>query len=93
MEAAILYWPKQRSENARYTACALELFSAEDFSTGEHEYEGMCKLMVADARAVLCYDCSLEENLQDREALLCNMRKFDLRQGRNASTDQEISEA
>ena len=53
----------------------------------------MYESMLAHAQAVLCYDCTSEDDKRHRTALLYNIGWVNWRQGRHAPAYREVSEA
>jgi len=92
VRASVHYWLEQRNEKADYTGQALQLL-AEEFPDGVYKHKETCELMLAHAKAVLCYDCVSEENWQHRAILLYKVAWFDWQQGRCVSANREVSEA
>ena len=92
VQASIHFWLEQRSGKADYAGQVLQLL-AEEFPNGEHEHKEMCESMLAHAQAVLYYNCTPEDDIRYRTALLYNVGWFHWRQGRYASAYREVSEA
>ena len=92
VQASVHYWLEQKGQKAEYAGQALQLL-AEEFPNGDHEHRETCESMLAHAQAVLCYQCTLEDDIKHRAALLYNVGWFDWRQGRYESAIQEVSEA
>ena len=92
VQASVHYWLEQRSEKGDYAGQALQLL-AEEFPDGEYEHKETCESMLAHAQAVLCHKCISEDDMRHRAALLYNIGRFNLRQGRYVSAYEAASES
>ena len=87
VQASVHYWLEQRSQKEDYAGQALRLL-AEEFPSGKYENRETCESMLAHAQAVLCYQCTSENDVLHRAILLYNVALFDKLQGRYDSAYQ-----
>ena len=92
IQASVQYWLEQRNGKASYASEALKLM-AKEFPFDEYGERKMCELMLPHAQTVLCFKCSLNDDLTCRAGLLYKMAKFSVSYGRYASAYQECLEA
>ena len=93
VQASVHYWLEQKSQKADCAGEALQLL-AKEFPVGfKHEHKETCESMLAHAQAVLCHECTSENDMIKRAALLYKVACFDREQGRYNSAYQAIVES
>ena len=93
VQASVHYWLEQKSQKADCAGEALQLL-AKEFPDGfKHEHKETCESMLAHAQAVLCHECTSENDMIKRATLLYKVACFDRKQGRYMSAYQAILES
>ena len=92
VQASLHYWLEQSGQKADVAGQAL-LLLAKEFPAGDYEHKETCELMLAHAQAVLCHECTSDNDIIHRADLLYNVGCFSLEQGRYFSAYREASEA